>query len=230
MAEELNCRIDEGSDGDINEVLLWTIVHNHCKRVMDTNPDYGKDLQIRLCKAYLGYVCEGRENESIRKYREDFEEYYVYNTLSDEGFLQLCDRFDNEMVEHSGELLTGETGYYSLKGYVENLQRVTHKRPRTKHKWVYLRVTSERDRYKYFDACDNAFRLDVDDWDVKILRKMENGNVELQKPTEYEASIFDRHYYDCSVIEEEIAYALAVSPSLSYTTDGFGVLPAARNC
>lgn len=201
-----------------DELTLNDLVHGHCSRVMENNPDYGTDLQLRLTKAFLGYVCEGKENESTRKYREDFEKYYVNDTLSEEEFIRLCDRFDGEMVEHSEELLTGETGYYSLKRYVEELQRITHKRPWVKHKWQYLNVTSKRERYRYFDACDKAFRRDEDDWDVKILKKMENGNVELQTPTAYEASIFSRHWRDCGVISQEIAYALAVNPSIGYDT------------
>ena len=90
-------------------------------------------------------------------------------------------------------------------------------------------MTSKKERYKYFDACDRAFRMDMDTRELRILKKMDNGNIEVQKPTEYEASIFWRHFYDSSVIEEEIAYALAVCPALSYDERGFGVLPAARN-
>ena len=75
----------------------------------------------------------------------------------------------------------------------------------------------DHDRYRYVDACDNAFRLNLITRELHILKPDGKGEVVLVKPTDYERSIFDRHYwYDASVISEEIAYKLALNPSLSY--------------
>ena len=75
---------------------------------------------------------------------------------------------------------------------------------------------SKKERYGYFDACDNAFRLNLDTWELKILKADGNGGVEVKNPTDYERAIFVRHRVDCNVISEEIAYALALNPALSY--------------
>lgn len=75
---------------------------------------------------------------------------------------------------------------------------------------------TKKERYRYYDACDNAFRLNLDSGELKILIANENGEVEVKDPTDYKRAIFERHRFDCGVISEEIAYALAVNPALSY--------------
>ncbi len=58
---------------------------------------------------------------------------------------------------------------------------------------------------------------------VIILKKHEvlvfhfvNGEVVEEKPSDYEMSIFWRHFHDGGIISEEIAKALAINPGLSY--------------
>lgn len=225
MAEETR----KENEGKARDLSFWEMMHAQHDKLMELVLNDRNDIQLKLCKAYLEYICNGNENKALREYREEFEKFYIYDSIPEKQFLDLCDRFDSEMNNDAETWFDIYPGYGNLNVYVQELQRITHKRPWTKHKWEYLRVTSKRERYKYFDACDKAFRRDEDTYEVRILKKMDNGNVEVQKPTEYEASIFSRHYYDCSVIEEEIAYALAVCPALSYDDKGFGVLPAARN-
>lgn len=221
---------ESGKENEVNvqDLSFWDMLHTQYRKLMEQFSDHGDDMQLKLCRAFFEYICEGKENEAIREYREEFERFYIYDTIPEEQFLDLCDRFDAVMTDDADSWFDLDPGYCALTAYIQELQIITHRRPWHKHKWQFLRVTSKRERYKYFDACDNAYRMDVDTHEVMILKKMDNGNVEVQKPTDYEASIFSRHYYDCSVIEEEVAYALAVCPVLSYDDKGFGVYPAAR--
>ncbi len=68
---------------------------------------------------------------------------------------------------------------------------------------------------KYYDICDTAFKRDSESCEIKILRSTPDGIIE-DKPTRYEASKFDRNWFDSSVIDKETAYKLAEDPSLSY--------------
>ena len=70
--------------------------------------------------------------------------------------------------------------------------------------------------FKYFDICDTAFKRDMSTGDLFVLRSTPDGKVYEDEPTEIEFGKFSRNWSTCSVISEEIAYKLALDPSISY--------------
>ena len=69
---------------------------------------------------------------------------------------------------------------------------------------------------RYFDICDTAYKRDSSTCKVTVLRVNSDGKVYEDEPTEYERERFSRHFLDAGVISEEIAYKLALDPSISY--------------
>ncbi len=69
---------------------------------------------------------------------------------------------------------------------------------------------------KYFDICDTPFKRDSSTGEVWVLKKSSDGSVSVEKPSPYEAGMFDRNWADSPVISEETAYKLALNPALSY--------------
>ncbi len=69
---------------------------------------------------------------------------------------------------------------------------------------------------KYFDICDRPFKVDDYSMELKILRVSPDGEVYEDEPTEREKASFSRNRATSSVISKEIAYKLALDPSLCY--------------
>lgn len=68
----------------------------------------------------------------------------------------------------------------------------------------------------HYDVCDDAFRIDGESGSVSILRCTADGKVYEDLPSDTELGRFRRNRADSSIISEEIAYKLALNPSLSY--------------
>lgn len=68
---------------------------------------------------------------------------------------------------------------------------------------------------KYFDICDVPFKRDSDTGEVWVVKES-NGVIYESKPSEKEAAMFGRNWFDSSVISKETAERLAKDPSISY--------------
>ena len=95
-------------------------------------PDTVKTAE-ELKNYYEEWVFCFHDTERNRYGKKLIEGYYMDGTVSEERFLEYCEEVDAELYDDYKDMYESEPWYFEIQGYIEDMQRITGKIPRSRH-------------------------------------------------------------------------------------------------